>query len=520
MPTWLAIFLILMAAGVGIGAGVYVQRLREKLVAKEAQRSSEEIVSEARGKADRLLKEAELKIKEQEIRNQERIEKEAKEQREKLSRIEERLEEKEDKVTRKMENLEKRDEEISRHKDRIAKKESLLDEKALKAEKLLEERNTQLEAVAQMTSEEARRMLMDQMIEDSKQQVAQHLKIMEEDARDMAEMKAKNIIAQTIQRYAGDYVAEKTVSVISLPNDEMKGRIIGREGRNIRAIEAATGIDLIIDDTPEAIILSGFNPIRREVARMALERLISDGRIHPTRIEEMVQKCEQELEDKIKDFGQQAAMDLGIHGLHPELLKLIGRLRWRTSYTQNVWEHSLEVAYMCGMMASELGISVKQARRAGLLHDIGKALTHEVDGSHALIGAQLAKKYGETPKIVHAIKAHHEEEKPETVLAVLVQAADSLSGARPGARKEILESYIKRLSDLENIARNFEGVEKSFAIQAGRELRVIVESHKISDADATMLSNEIAKKVEEDLTYPGQIKVVVIRETRATGIAH
>ncbi len=520
MPTWLAILLVLMAVGVGIGAGIYFQQLREKLVAKEARRTAEGIESEAKAKADRLLKEAELKIKEQEIRNQERFEKEAKQQREKLSRIEQRLEEKEDKVTRKMENLEKRDEELSRHKNRLTQKESLLDDKALKAEKLLEERKTQLEVVAQMTSEEARRTLMDQMVEESKQQAAQHLKVMEEDARDMAEMKAKNIIAQTIQRYAGDYVAEKTVSVISLPNDEMKGRIIGREGRNIRAIEAATGIDLIIDDTPEAIILSGFNPIRREVARMALERLISDGRIHPTRIEEMVQKCEQELEGKIKDFGQQAAMDLGIHGLHPELLKLIGRLRWRTSYTQNVWEHSLEVAYMSGMMASELGISVKQARRAGLLHDIGKALTHEVDGSHALIGAQLAKKYGETPKIVHAIKAHHEEEKPETVLAVIVQAADSLSGARPGARKEILESYIKRLSDLENIARGFDGVDKSYAIQAGRELRVIVESRKVNDADAVILSNEIAKKVEEDLTYPGQIKVVVIRETRATGVAH
>jgi ribonuclease Y len=370
-----------------------------------------------------------------------------------------------------------------------------------------------------MSSEEAKRVLMESMEEEAKHEAAKRIKRIEDETKETADKKAKEIISLAVQRYAGEYVAEQTVSVVSLPNEEMKGRIIGREGRNIRALEAATGVDLIIDDTPEAVILSGFNPVRREVARISLERLVSDGRIHPARIEEIVQKVEQEVETTIREAGEQATFDVGVHGIHPELIKLIGRLKYRTSYAQNVYQHSLEVAFLCGIMASELGINVKQAKRAGLLHDIGKAVDHEVEGPHGKIGADLAKKYGESPAIVHSIAAHHEEEKPESILDVLVEAADALSGARPGARREMLETYVKRLEDLEKIATSFQGVEKSYAIQAGREIRVLVQPERISDEASTILSRDIARKIEKELTYPGQIKVTVIREMRAVEIA-
>ncbi|MBI5682725.1 MAG: ribonuclease Y, partial [Deltaproteobacteria bacterium] len=329
---------------------------------------------------------------------------------------------------------------------------------------------------------------------------------------------AMEIMAVAIQRYAGEYVAERTVSVVNLPNDEMKGRIIGREGRNIRAIEAATGIDIIIDDTPEAVILSGHNPIRREVAKIAIERLIADGRIHPARIEEIVEKVEQEIEQAIKEAGERAVFDTGIHGLHPEVVRLIGRLKFRTSYAQNVYVHSMEVAFICGIMAAELGLPIKQARRSGLLHDIGKAVDHEVEGSHAVIGADLARKYGENPKIVSAIAEHHDS-NPASIMGILVQAADALSAARPGARKEMMETYVKRLEDLERIATSFHGIEKAYAIQAGREIRVIVNNQSISDEAAVMLSKDIARKIEKELSYPGQIRVTVIREARAVDYA-
>ncbi|PIE28278.1 ribonuclease Y, partial [candidate division KSB3 bacterium] len=334
-----------------------------------------------------------------------------------------------------------------------------------------------------------------------------------------ADRRAKKILALAVSRYAGDYVADRTVSIVPLPSDEMKGRIIGREGRNIRAIEAATGIDIIIDDTPEAVVLSGFNPVRREVARLSLLQLISDGRIHPGRIEEVVAKVEKELEISMREEGEQATFDVGAHGIHVELIKLIGRLKYRTSYGQNILQHSLEVAFLCGVMAAELGIDVKMAKRAGLLHDLGKAVDHEVEGSHAIIGRDLAKKYGESSEIVYAIGAHHEEMPPMSVLDVLVQAADSLSGARPGARKEMLQSYVQRLEDLESIANSFDGVDKSYAIQAGRDLRIIVDSQKVKEEDAHLLSKDIARSIEEKLTYPGQIRVTVIRETRAVGYA-
>jgi len=357
------------------------------------------------------------------------------------------------------------------------------------------------------------------MEEEAKNEAAKLIRRIESEARAEADKKAKEILALAIKRYAGEYVTEQTVSVVHLPNEEMKGRIIGREGRNIRAIEAATGVDVIIDDTPEAVILSGFNPIRREVAKIALERLIYDGRIHPARIEEVVAKVTEEIEETIKEAGERAAFDVGVHGIHPELIKLLGRLKYRSSYAQNVLQHSIEVSFICGIIAAELGLDIKQAKRAGLLHDIGKAVDHEIEGPHAIIGADLVKKYGESDEVVHAIAAHHEDIPPETVLAILVQAADTLSGARPGARKEMLETYIKRLKDLENIAMSFQGVTKAYAIQAGRELRVIVEGNMVSDDEAYMICRDIAKKIEKELTYPGQIKVTVIRETRAVEYA-
>ncbi len=370
-----------------------------------------------------------------------------------------------------------------------------------------------------MTAEEAKRTLVQALEDEARYEAMKIIKKIEEEAREKADKKAKEIIAFAIQRYAGDYVGEDTVSVVALPNEEMKGRIIGREGRNIRALEAATGVDIIIDDTPEAVILSCFNPIRREVARIAIERLISDGRIHPARIEEIVSKVAEEMEEKIKDSGEQAVFDLGVHNVHPELVKLLGRLKFRTSYAQNIYQHSLEVAFICGAIAAELKVNVKEAKRAGLLHDIGKAVDHEVEGSHATIGADLAKKYGEGEDIVHAILAHHEDVEVKGLLDVIVQAADALSGARPGARREMLETYIKRLDELERIATGFPGVEKSYAIQAGREIRIVVNSEKASDEKIVILSKDIAKKIETELSYPGQIKVVVIRETRSVEYA-
>ena len=370
-----------------------------------------------------------------------------------------------------------------------------------------------------MSAAEQKKELMNAMESEAKHDSAKIIRAIEDEARETGDKKAKEIMALAIQRYAGEYVAERTVSVVPLPSDEMKGRIIGREGRNIRALEAATGIDLIIDDTPEAVILSGFNPVRREVARLSLEKLLADGRIHPGRIEEVVAKSTEEVDLSIKEAGEQAAFDLGVHGIHPEILKLIGRLKYRTSYTQNVYLHSLEVAFLCGIMAAELGLNVKQAKRAGLLHDLGKAVDHEVEGSHAVIGAELARKYGETPKIVHAIMAHHEDEKPNSILAILVQAADALSGARPGARREMMETYVKRLGDLERIATSFTGVQSSFAIQAGREIRVMVSSEQVSDDQSVVMARDIAKKIESEMTYPGQIKVNVIRETRSVEYA-
>ncbi|MGD8971546.1 MAG: ribonuclease Y, partial [Desulfobacterales bacterium] len=445
---------------------------------------------------------------------------ETKETRVELSKREKRLLQKEEHIDRKAEQLEKRENDIGRSEKDIAHRTKRIETDEKKFHDLIEEQKRQLEKISGLTAEQAKELLIRAMENEARYDGAKLIKRIENETREEADKKAKKIIATAIQRYAGDFVAERTVSVVQLPNDEMKGRIIGREGRNIRALEAATGIDLIIDDTPEAVILSGFNPVRREVARISLTRLISDGRIHPARIEDVVKKVGQEVDQAIKEAGEQAAFDLGVHGINNELVKYLGRLKYRTSYAQNVLQHSVEVGFLCGIMAVELGLNQKLARRMGLLHDIGKAIDHEVEGPHAMIGSKLAKKYNESPKVVHAISAHHEDVPPNSVYSVLVQAADGLSGARPGARKEMLENYIKRLEDLEGIANSFKGVANTYAIQAGRELRVIVESDKISDESSTLLCRDIAKKIEESLTFPGQIKVMVIRETRAVEYAN
>jgi ribonuclease Y len=492
--------------------------LRKKFAESKVTSAEEQAVKsleDARRQAETIIKEASLQAKDVVYQAKADFERETKDKRRDQQALEKRLQQKEENLDKKMNLFDQRDADLTKRDQSLLSKEQNLIQKDEKLNQLIADELKKLESMSGMSAAEAKKILMETMENEAKLDAAKRIKAIEEEARETADKKSKEIIALAIQRYAGEYVAERTVSVVALPSDEMKGRIIGREGRNIRALEAATGIDLIIDDTPEAVILSGFNPVRREVAKISLEKLIADGRIHPGRIEEVVAKATEEVELAMKEAGEQAAFDLGVHGIHPEVLKLIGRLRYRTSYSQNVYQHSLEVAFLCGIMAAELGVNVKQAKRAGLLHDLGKAVDHEVEGSHAVIGAELARKYGESPKIVHAIMAHHEDEKPNSVLAVLVQAADALSGARPGARREMMETYVKRLEDLERIAGSFIGVVNSFAIQAGREIRVMVSSDEVTDERAVVLAKDVAKKIEAEMTYPGQIKVNVIRETRA-----
>ncbi len=496
--------------------------LRRKLSEKELQsikEYSKKLINDAHREAKNIKKEAMIKAKDTLYQMKLEFERETRETREQLQAQERRLFHKQEALDRKIELYEQKGRGLKEKEKNLERIESELVQKQDEYERLIEERKKELERVAGISREEAKQLLIESMESEARHEAIKLIKKIETEARESAKQKAEEIIALAIQRYAGEYVSEKTVAVVNLPNEEMKGRIIGREGRNIRAIEAATGVDLIIDDTPEAVIVSAFNPIRREVAKIALQRLIDDGRIHPARIEEMVEKVREEIEQSIKEAGEQAAFDVGVHGIHPELIKLLGRLKYRSSYAQNVLQHSKEVSFLCGIMAAELGLNVKRAKRAGLLHDIGKAVDHEVEGPHALIGADLAKKFGESNEVVHAIAAHHEEVQPETALAVIVQAADSLSGARPGARQEMLASYVKRLEELENIANSFKGVTKSFAIQAGREIRVMVAEDLVDDDKTYMLCKEIAKRIEKELTYPGQIKVTVIRETRAVDYA-
>ena len=494
------------------------------------QTQSKQIIETAIIEAEQLKKAALLQSKEEVYQVKQSLEEEIKFEREELRDEQRQLKKKNDGVKREQERLEKRQNRQNQNEKNLEKRERELEKnseqqqqefeaKYQEIESELEKQRDELARIAGITQEEAKILLMESIEGEAQLEAAKRLSKIENEMKMEADRKARSIIALAISRYAGDYVADKTVSMVPLPSDEMKGRIIGREGRNIRAIEAATGIDIIIDDTPEAVILSGFNPVRREVARLALLQLIGDGRIHPGRIEEVVEKVTKELDVSMCEAGEQATFDVGAHGIHVELIKLLGRLRYRTSYGQNVLQHSLEVAFLCGIMAAELGIDVKMAKRAGLLHDIGKAVDHEVEGSHAVIGRDLAKKYGESEEIVYAIGAHHEDQPPKSVLDVLVQSADALSGARPGARKEMLQSYVKRLEDLEAIANEYPGVEKSYAIQAGRDLRIVVDSQKLTDAEATLLSRNIADSVEAKLTYPGQIRVTVIRETRSVEYA-
>lgn len=503
------------------GLTIYMY-IRKKVVDQKIERaeeSAEEVVKSAKRESENILKEASLQAKDYMLQVRTDFEKETREKKGELQKLERRFHQKEETLEKRSNDIEKVKGELARKEKEVEEGKKIVEEMAGEYEGRIEEIKRELERISGYTMEQAKKEVIKMIEDDARMDVAKKIKAIDEEFKEEAEKKSQKIIALAIQKYAADYVSEKVVSSVSLPTEEMKGRIIGREGRNIRTFEAATGIDLIIDDTPEAVILSGFNPIRREVARISLERLVSDGRIHPARIEEVVEKATQEVEQQVKEAGDQAVFDLGIHSVHPELVKLVGRLKFRTSYGQNIYSHSMEVAFLAGAIASELGLNPKVAKRAGLLHDIGKAVDHEVEGPHALIGGDLARKHGESNRIIHAISAHHEDEEPHDILPVIVQAADALSGARPGARKEMLENYLRRLKDLENIASSFKGVDKAYAIQAGREVRVIIQPEKTSDDMAHLLARDIVKRVENELSYPGQIKVTVIRETRAVEFA-
>ena len=507
---YLAGGVVILALGLLIGYA-YRKNVAEAKVAK-AEDAVKQLFEEAKLKAADIKKEMVLEAKEEAFKTRSEAERENRERRAELQRTERRLFQREESLDKKMDGLEQREKALARRESGVEQAEA--DIAALHEQQLAE-----LERISGLSMEDARDILMENAEREARHDAALLVRDIEAKAREEADRRARNIVALAIQRCAAEQVAETTVSVVPLPNDEMKGRIIGREGRNIRALETATGVDLIIDDTPEAVILSGFDPVRREIARIALEKLILDGRIHPARIEETVEKARREVDAQIREAGEQAVLSTGVNGLHHELVRYLGRMRYRTSYGQNVLNHSIEVAHLAGIMAAEIGANVALAKRAGLLHDIGKSIDHEVEGSHAQIGADLAKKYRENNQIVHAIMAHHGDVEPTTIEAVLVQAADAISAARPGARRETLETYIKRLEKLEEIANSFDGVDTSFAIQAGREVRIIVKPEKVSDSDTAIMAKDIAKRIENELEYPGQIKVNVIRETRTVDYA-
>ena len=512
MEIWIPIVIGIVCLAAGFAGGyVYRRNIAEAKIAN-AEEAVKKMIGDAQKRAETIKKETVLEAKEEAYRIKNENEKELRERRNELQRNERRLLQREETLDKKIDGIEQREQQLNQKIKEAENTEASIKE-------LYDKQLKELETISGLSMDEAREILLSSVERDARHDAAIMLRDIEAKTKEEADKRARNIISLAIQRCAADHVAETTVSVVSLPNDEMKGRIIGREGRNIRTLETATGVDLIIDDTPEAVILSGFDPVRREVARIALERLITDGRIHPGRIEEMVEKARREVDTQIREAGEQAIFEVGIHGLHHELIKLIGRLKYRTSYGQNVLKHSIEVAHLAGMMASELGANEALAKRAGLLHDIGKAVDYEVEGPHAQIGADLAKKYRENNQVIHAIQAHHGDVEPSTVEAVLVQAADAISAARPGARRETLENYIKRLEKLEEIANSFEGVDKSFAIQAGREIRILVKPENVNDADTIIMAKEIVKRIETELEYPGQIKVNVIRETRAVEFA-
>ncbi len=506
-----AVVAVLVGAACFFAGSAWRRKTAEAKIGS-AEDEAKRLVNDAIKTAEQKRKESIIEAKDEAFKLKSEADKEIKERRSEVSRQERRLDQKEEALDKKTEALEKKEEDLKARAELVEARLAELEQmKAREADKL--------ESIAQLTQDEARQLLLSRLDEDLAHEKALRVAACETNLKDQCDAMARELIGQAISRCAADHSSEATVSVVPLPSDEMKGRIIGREGRNIRALETATGVDLIIDDTPEAITLSSFDQTRREVARMALEKLIGDGRIHPARIEETVDKCRRELELAMKREGERAVLEVGIHGLHPDLVKLLGRLKYRTSFGQNVLQHSLEVAYLSGLMASELGVNPTQARRAGLLHDIGKALDHEIEGSHVQIGVDIARKYRENPAVVHAIEAHHGDVEPKTPLAFLVQAADAISAARPGARRENLESYIKRLENLEDLSRSFEGVENAFAVQAGREVRIMVKPDEIGDDQLTLLARSITKKIEEGLDYPGQIKVNVIRESRAVEYA-
>lgn len=510
---------IIVGLVVGLGIGIFVANTRHTKEIADAQNSAVGIINAANKEAETLKKEALLEAKEENQKYRSQIESELKESRQELKSQENRLLQREKLLDRKDDSLEKREHTLEGKETKLAAKQHVIDEREKEVEKLIEQQQTELQRIAELTKEDAAQVIMKQTEEELSHELTMMVKESEQRAKEEADRKAKNLLSLAIQRCAADQVSELTVSVVNLPNDEMKGRIIGREGRNIRTLETLTGIDLIIDDTPEAVVLSGFDPIRREIARMTLEKLIQDGRIHPARIEEMVEKSRKEMDERVREYGEQAAFEVGAHTLHPDLIKILGRLHFRTSYGQNVLNHSVEVAKLAGVLAAELGEDIQLAKRAGLLHDIGKALDHEIEGSHVEIGAELAAKYRENKVVVNAITSHHGDTEATSIISVLVAAADALSAARPGARSESLENYIRRLENLENISNSFEGVESSFAVQAGREVRVMVKPEEISDLDAVRLVRDIRKKIEDELDYPGHIKVTVIRETRAVDYA-
>jgi len=512
LPIIVQILILLVTAFLTFVVGYFVRKSIAEKEILSAEFKAKEIIAEATKSAESVKKEKVLEAKEEALQIRKEIDRETKDRRAELQKLERRYLQKEEALDKKVLTLETKEE-------KLAQKQKLVEDKEQEANELYTQQIKELERISELTIEEAKNQLLADVEKDVKHDTVLLIKDIESKAKEEANKKAKDILAYAIQKCAADYVAESTVSLVNLPNDEMKGRIIGREGRNIRALETLTGVDLIIDDTPEAVILSSFDPIRREIARMALEKLIIDGRIHPARIEEMVEKSKKEVEQIIKTEGENATFEVGIHNLHPELIKLVGRLKYRTSYGQNVLKHSIEVAHLAGLMAAEIGADVKVAKRAGLLHDIGKAVDHDQEGTHIELGMQILRKYRESKAVIHAMSTHHGDYEPESIEAVLVTAADALSAARPGARRETLDTYIKRLEALESIANSYDGVEKSFAIQAGREVRVVVIPEKISDDDMFLLARDISKKIESDLDYPGQIKVNVIRESRVTDFA-
>lgn len=514
-----AIIVVAVVAFIFLLLGYFLRKLFVELKTRETKSLAQNIISEAEKKAENLKKEAKLEAKEKSYRMKSEFEKESKNKRNEIKNSERRLSSREENLSKKQESLNNKEKDFHKRQREFSETEQRINKKEQNLNNTINEQLAKLEKISGMTNEEAKSEIKVHLLQEARKEAATELKEIEEKTRENANEKSRWIISQAIEKISSDHVAETTISIVDLPGDEMKGRIIGREGRNIRALEQATGIDLIIDDTPEAVILSGFDPIRREVARIALERLVADGRIHPGRIEEIVNKAKKEMDSKIKEYGEKAVIELGIDPLHPEELKLLGRLKYRTSYSQNVLNHSKEVGFICGIMAAELGLDQRMAKRAGLLHDLGKAIDHQTDGTHAQIGADIARRYNEPKEVINAMASHHEDVEPTSPISVLVAAADALSASRPGARREMLEGYIKRLTQLEEIGDSFKGVEKAFAIQAGREIRVIVESNIVNDSGSTFLAKDIAKKIEEEMTYPGEVKVTVIRETRAIDYA-